>query len=356
MTLLLSEEDVEAVLDVRDCIDALEAAFREHAEGEAVNRPRSHTYLRRGPDLHYLFKTMDGGVPSLGVHALRLSSDHVRQVQGEGGRRRIKVPAAPGGRYVGLIILFDLEELVPLAIMPDGYLQRMRVGATSALAARYLARPEATDVGIVGTGWQAGAQLIALVADRDVKSVRVHSPTREHRERFARDLGGSLGLDIAAVETSRAAIEGAGLVALATNAMEPVLDGAWLEPGQHVGSVQGHELDQTTLDRAAVIGVRSREAAINFYAPGDAPAEVRDDEELPSELTAKMAELGDVVLGRSGRRSPEDITLFTGSHTGASAGLGIQFTAVAAAVYRSAEAAGRGRQLPTDWFTQSHRP
>lgn len=356
MTLLLSEDDVAASLDPASCVAALEAAFTDYAAGTAVNRPRSHTYLRRGDRRHYLFKTMDGGVPSLGVHALRLSSDLVEQSVVDGRRRRVKIPAAPGGRYVGLILLFDLEELAPLAIMPDGHLQRMRVGATSALAARYLARRDARDLGLIGTGWQAGAQLLALAADRPLERVRVHSSTPSHVDRFVERFSSSVEVPIEPCDSARSAIDGAAIVALATNSMTPVLSGDWLQPGQHVGSVQGHELDQRTLERADVIGVRSLEPATNHHAPDDPPAEVRDEREVPARIHQRMIELGDIVAGRGGRRSGEDITLFTGSHTGASAGLGIQFTAVAAAVYRTALDNGRGRDLPTEWFTELERP
>src|SRR5436190_13050682 len=111
-----------------DCIEALEEAFVDHANGVAVNRPRSHTYTDRGGGRHYLLKTMDGSLPRRGVHALRLTSDLTYEREG----RREKIAAAPGETYVGLVLLFDLERLAPLAIVHDGYLQRMRVGATSA--------------------------------------------------------------------------------------------------------------------------------------------------------------------------------------------------------------------------------
>src|SRR5512146_2061 len=124
---------------MRDCIDALEASFGDLAAGTAVDRPRSHTYTQVGEGRHYLFKSMDGALPRLGVHALRLSSDLTH----EHGGRRDKIAAAPGGRYVGLVMLFDQASLVPLALLHDGYLQRVRVGATSALAADRLARRDA---------------------------------------------------------------------------------------------------------------------------------------------------------------------------------------------------------------------
>jgi alanine dehydrogenase len=350
VTLLLDNEDVRRVLRMRECIDALDAAFRDYAEGRAVNRPRSHTYTELGGGRHYLLKTMDGSLPRLGIHALRLTSDLTRHVAQNGSRRREKIAAAPGGRYVGLVLLFDLETLVPLAILHDGYLQRMRVGATSALAVDRLARADARVAGIVGAGWQAGAQLEGLREVRALDDIRVYAPTRSRLEAFCREHGAR------PAASAREAVAGADVVALATNSHDPVLDGAWLERGQHVGSVQGRELDETTLDRADLIVVRSREEATFHHASGVAPVEVTEQRRLDDERAAKVVELGDVVTGSVGRGSPHQITLFTGGGTGASSGLGIQFAAVAYLVYEAARAEGLGRELETDWFTQVDKP
>ena len=335
MTLLLDNADVRSVLRMGDVIDALDAAFVDYAEGVAVNRPRSHTYTHRGDTRHYLFKTMDGSLPRLGIHALRLTSDLTDERDG----KRTKIPAAPGERYVGLVLLFDLDTLAPVAIVHDGYLQRMRVGATSALAARRLARPESSTVGLLGAGWQAGAQLEGLRAVFDVGEVRAFAPTRGRLEAFAAEH------EAVAVDSAREAVEGADIVVLATNAQRPVLDGAWLAPGTHVNSVQRHELDATTLARAEVVVVRSREEPTFHYAPGRAPRAARE------RALGGVVELGDVLTGLAGRTSDDQITLFTGG-----GGLGIQFAAVAHAVVEAARAAGIGRDLPTEWFTQEEKP
>lgn len=356
MTLVITDDDVEACLDMGPCIDAVDRAFRAYAEGGAVNRPRSHTYTDLGDGHHYLLKSMDGAIAELGVHAVRLSSDLTHESVRDGRRRRDKIPAAPGGRYVGLVLLFDIVTLVPLAVMADGYLQRMRVGATSALAARHLARADARTVGMIGTGWQAGAQLLGLHERGTITDYRVYSPDPDRRRTFCTAWSDRLGREVRAVESAREAVEHVDVVVLATNAHEPVLDGAWLAPGQHVGSVQGHELDWATLERADVIGVRSHEEATFHYAPGHAPMEAAGRKQLPEHLRARTVELSAVVTGAAGRVDGSQITLFTGGGTGASSGLGIQFTAVAHAVYAAATAAGRGHEIPTEWLTQRHKP
>ena len=335
MTLLLDNADVRSVLRMRDAIDALGAAFLDYAEGVAVNRPRSHTYTHRGDARHYLFKSMDGSLPRLGVHALRLTSD----LTDETDAKRVKIPAAPGERYVGLVLLFDLDTLAPVAIVHDGYLQRVRVGATSALAADRLARADAGVIGLLGAGWQAGAQLEGLREVRDVREVRVYAPTRERLEAFAAEHAA------VAVDSAREAVDGADIVVLATNSHRPVLDGAWLASGTHVNSVQRHELDAATVSRADLVVVRSREDPTFHYAPGRAPRAARE-----RRLTG-VVELGDVLAGHVRRTREDQITLFTGG-----GGLGIQFAAVAHTVYEAARAAGVGRDLPTEWFTQKEKP
>lgn len=356
MTLILDNADVERVLTVEACLAALELAFRDYADGRAVNRPRSHTYTALGEGHHYLFKSMDGSLPRYGVHAIRLSSDHIHELSRDGRRRREKLPLAQGQRYVGLVMLFDIHRLEPLAIIQDGFLQRLRVGCTSALAAKYLARPEASVVGLIGSGWQAGAQLLAIRQVRPIKAYRAYSPNAERLRAFCQEFSNRLGQPVEPVRSARDAVEGADIVACATNSHDPVLDGDWLAPGQHVGSVQGHELDGRTLERAALIVVRSREPATFHYAPAQAPVEAGERKRLDERLGRKVVELSAVVTGRAGRRSPDDITLFTGGGTGASSGLGIQFAAVGYAVYEAARAAGLGRQIPTDWFLESAKP
>jgi ornithine cyclodeaminase/alanine dehydrogenase-like protein (mu-crystallin family) len=286
---------------------------------------------------------MDGSLPSAGVHALRLTSDLVEERDG----RRVKIPAAPAGRYVGLVLLFDLGSLAPLAIVHDGELQRVRVGATSALAADRLARRSARVAAVIGAGWQAATQVAGLRAVRQLEEIRVFAPTPEKLAAFCAEH------DVAPADTAQAAIDGADIVALATNSRVPVLDGTWLTPGQHVGSVQGGELDATTLRRADVHVVRSRERATHHHAPGHASLEARRANGAPSVATV---ELGEVVAGRAGRASDGQITLFSGGGTGASSGLGIQFAAVANLVYRAALERGLGRELPTEWFLQQEKP
>ena len=152
-----------------ECIDVLEEAYIG-----ARRRPRRFAHALRlhcadigREDALYSLKSMDGVIPKLGVGAVRINSDIVTWPKRGNNMRREKVPAAPSDRYVGLVLLFSTENGEPLAIFPDGVMQRMRVGAANGLGIKYLARKNAKTVGILGSGWQAGAQLMAACAVRD---------------------------------------------------------------------------------------------------------------------------------------------------------------------------------------------
>lgn len=356
MTVVLSNEDVQQVLCMTDCMQVLRDAFVDYEQGMAANRPRSHTYTPVGEDEYYLFKSMDGSLPRYGVHGLRLSSDRLLQRTVGGVSRREKVPAGPGGTYLGLVMLFSIETLELLAILQDGYLQRTRVGATSGLAADALARRDARTVGMFGSGWQAEGQLLALQEVRDLKEIKVYSPNQEHCAAFADRMNRQLRVPVRCVEDSRHVVDGSDIIVAATNSSEPVFDSGWIVPSQHVNSVQGRELDDGMLEKADLIVVRSRETPTHWYAGDTAPDEVARAKHTSLAQKARTIELGAVLTGKEGRTTDREITLFGGSGMGGSAGLGIQFAAVGHLVYERAMAAGLGREVPSDWFLQTLRP
>jgi ornithine cyclodeaminase/alanine dehydrogenase-like protein (mu-crystallin family) len=357
---ILTNAEIERVLTMQDCIEALEQAYKELAQGLGANRPRNHTYFPvedpRYPGFRYRFKSQEGGCVSAGVWALRITSDlaGVETLPGGVKRRRL-IPAAPGNRYVGLVFLFSLRDLAPLAVLHDSVIQKMRVGATSALGIRELSNPDARVAGLFGSGWQAGAHLEALLLVRPgIEEIRVYSPTREHRETFAAQWSERTGKRVIAVDHPRKAVEGCQIVTCATAAMDPCFDGAWLEPGTHVtcitspdGTAMRRELDDTTFDRADVIVVLSNEQVEHDHQV-DILGPVRRGRKRREEIR----ELGEVLLGWArGRTRRDQITVFANN-----TGMGIQFAAVGARVLARAEALGLGRTLPVEWFLEETTP
>src|SRR6202790_1960160 len=221
MTLILSNDDADKLLTMPECIDVLEEAYVELAEGRGVSRTRSDCFAPTSrEDALSSLKPMDGVIPKFGVGAVRINSDIVTWPKRGNNVRREKIPAAPGNRYVGLVLLFSTETGEPLAIFPDGVMQRMRVGAANGLGAKYLARQTATTVGILGSGWQAGAQLMAICAVRPIETIRCFSPNAENRVTFSRQMSETLGIDVVPVAQPEEAITGADIVMCATNSVD----------------------------------------------------------------------------------------------------------------------------------------
>lgn len=357
---VLSNSDVEQVLAAGECMAALEEAYVELAAGRGANRPRNHTYFpvedSGHPGFRYRFKSQEGGTVSSGVWALRITSDLAGVEELAGGvRRRRLIPAAPGGRYVGLVTLYSMTTLEPLAIMHDSFIQKMRVGATSALGIRELAGDDVSVAGMFGSGWQAQAHLECLLLVRpSIEEVRVYSPTPSHRASFARTWSERTGRKIVAVDEPRAAVSGCQIVTCATAAMDPCFDGAWLDPGTHVtaitspdGTATRRELDDVTFDRADRIVVLSR-AQVHH----DKQIDILGPVERGRMAWEDISELGEVLSGRSpGRGSSQDITVFANN-----TGMGVQFAAVGARVLELATARGLGHTVPTEWFLEETSP
>lgn len=349
MTIILSNEDAEELLPMSAAIASLEEAYRELAHGRAANPIRSDAVTPSGrDDAVYSLKSMGGVIPSLGIAALRLNSDIISF----GSKRQVKMPLAPGNRYTGLVLLFSTHTGEPLAIFPDGVLQHMRVGATSALAAKYLAREDASTVGLVGAGWQAGAQVAAITQVRQVREIRCFSPTKARREAFCRDMSEKTGVRMVPVDSVGAAAKGADILLCATNASQHVLHAQHVEPGMHLGTIRGAEFHPDVVRKSDVVVIHERSAkGAMVYTHGIPMPETRHAIAGLDDLDTKPT-IAQLVSGMAqGRSSPSQVTCFLNL-----TGIGLQFAAVGAAFYRRAVEAGRGRELPTEWFTEDVVP
>src|SRR5579862_6406997 len=262
MTLILSNDDVGKLIEMPDCIAVLEEAYLELAEGRGVSRTRSDCITPTGrTDALYSLKSMDGVIPKLGVGAVRINSDIVTWPKKGNNVRREKVPSAPGDRYVGLVLLFSTDNGEPLAILPDGVMQRMRVGATNGLGVKYLARRDAARVGILGSGWQAGTQLMAVTAVRPISAIRCFSPNREHREAFCAQMSAMLGIEVVSVEQTEDAIADADVVMCATNTLDNIFFERWIRPGMHLSSIKRPEIELKALERADRVVLHSHDSS-----------------------------------------------------------------------------------------------
>ena len=358
MTLILSNDDVGKLVTMPDCIDVLEEAYRELAEGRGVSRTRSDciTPTSSCEDALYSLKSMDGVIPKLGVGAIRINSDIVSWPKRGNNIRREKVPAAPGGRYVGLVLLFSTENGEPLAIFPDGVMQRLRVGAANGLGVKYMARKDAKTVGILGSGWQAGAQLMAVCAVRPIETIRCFSPNAVNREAFAAQMSDLLGVAVMPVASPEDAIKGADIAMCGTNTLDPVFFAHWVEPGMHLSSIKRPEIEPNAIKRADRVIIHTNDATPIHVLTKDLVVPEKADGrgwEVAEEINFdKLPTLPDLIVGRvDGRRSDREITCFINN-----IGLGYQFAAAGSLLYRKAKEHGAGHDLPTDWFTEDVHP
>jgi alanine dehydrogenase len=314
LTLILTEREVEELLDMPSALDAVEAVLRDQAEGSATNRARRRVALPKS-GLNY----MAAGAPGIGALGLKAYS-----------------VSRSGARFYTM--LFDPESGELLSILQSDRLGQMRTGAASGVATKHLAREDATTLGLYGAGWQAESQLEAIAAVRDLTRVIVHSRSEESRKAFAEKMSERLDME---VETTHSADEPAAqdIVVTATSAKEPVLLGEWLRPGAHINAAGSNflfksEIDREVVRRASFVCVDSREEL------GLEAGDLLNPLETGLILPEAIYELGQVIAGQvKGREGPEDITVF------ASQGLALEDMAAARVVYDRAVERDVGREI-----------
>lgn len=363
MTLFINNEVVSQVLTMEDTIAALEESYRNISIGEAVCRPRIDIRIPTSdPARNYQFGSMEGG-STTGYFAVRMKSDIIYESTYEGATTKEKYCVQPG-LYCGLIFLTAIENAEPLAFINDGVLQHMRVGGDGGIGVKYMSREDAEVVGMLGSGGMARTHMQAYTAVRDIRKLQVFSPTKENRETFAAEMRDLYDIEVQVCAKPEDIYNGADIVAALTDSAAPVLDGAYLEKGQHIINIGGGGVpDQASLDRVDV-----------YFRFGSAPAPVGrpelDDEYLGWEarhdpkkskamrkrghgavLPERMVSFADLISGqKSGRTSPDQITYSERGNL-----QGAQFYAVAGRVYELAREKGLGNEVPTEWFLQDVR-
>lgn len=353
MTLVLNNEEVQRALSVKDCLQAMEEAYREQASSQAVNRPTSHSYLAHSlPQTTYSFKSVDGGVRKFGVLALRITSDIVQERNANNSVRLEKLPLAGKGQFLGLVQLFSVETGELLAIMPDGFIQQTRVGVTSALGAKVLSRPDSEVLGLIGSGGQARAHFRFLTSVRSIKRVNIFSPDSEHRKAFAAQMERETEIPTRAVDTAETAVRDCDIVCSATNSSRAVMKAEWLEPGMHYNAIREFEMDEAALEKSDVVAIHTRFGGIHHYLPAGMDKDLPGVRREKPRDWSRYPEISDLLAGRApGRANDRQITFFLNN-----VGTGVQFAAMGYCAYRAAKEKGLGREIPTDWFLQDIKP
>jgi alanine dehydrogenase len=315
--LLLTEEDVRQVLTMEMALEAVEDGLRKMALDEAMNVPRARTQTD-----HAMQHVMSASAKSLGVMGYKAYTTSRK------------------GAYFHVAI-FDGKTGALQSLMQADYLGQMRTGAASGVATQYMARMDASEVGLFGAGKQARTQLIAVCKVRKIRRVQLYSLNEERRRLFAEEMSSVCDTEIEPVPRPEMAAEDKDIIITATTSREPVLNGHWIAEGTHINAIGSNflgkaEIDAVTVRRCESIVVDSKDQA--RIEAGDFVQPLEDG----SIHWADIHELGQVIVGRyTGRAHPQDVTLFK------SLGIAIEDIAVAARVYAKAQAAGIGRKI--DW-------
>jgi ornithine cyclodeaminase/alanine dehydrogenase-like protein (mu-crystallin family) len=360
--LILDNAAIAEVLDMDTTMAALEASYLAIARGTAVCRPRIDVNIPTSdPGRTYRWGTMEGGSTG-GYFAIRMKSDILQyETAPDGTRTRGKYCGQPG-RYCGLIFLTNTENGMPLALINDGHLQHMRVGGDGGLGVKYMARKDAEVIGMLGSGGMADTHMLSFTEARRIKRLQVYSPTRANREAFGARMQARHGIEVVVCDRPEDIYKGAHIVAALTDAVAPVLDGSLLEPGTHVVNIGGGGLpDKATMDRVDVylrMGDATRadghetmdDEYLSWRVPGENPEPGRKKRAHGSMLPEKRVTLKDIVEGRPGRISDDQITWSERGNL-----QGAQFYAVAGQAYEAALKRGLGHQIPDDWMLQTIR-
>lgn len=313
--LLLNENEVRQLLTMEMALEAVEDVLRQQALDEAQNVPRARTQTD-----HAMLHIMSGSAKTVGYMGYKAYATSHKATQ----------------FHVGL---FDGKSGALLSLMHADYLGQIRTGAASGVATQYMARPEATEVGLFGSGKQARTQLQAVCRVRRIAHVHVYSPNEERRRAFAHEMSAVCGCEIEPVPRPELAAQDKDIVITATSSREPVLSGDWLSEGTHLNVIGSNFIAKAEVDSVAV----RRSESIVVDSKDQARLEAGDFVQALEEGSihwSDIHELGQVIVGRfTGRAHPQDVTLFK------SLGVALEDIAVAARVFQKAQSAHIGKWL-----------
>jgi len=316
MAVFLTEADVKQVLTAEMALAGVESAHRDLSLGQALDTPRQRSRLPQTV-LHIL----QGALPAQGVLGYKAYTSN-----------------RSGNRF--LVHLFDAASGRLKAVIESDYLGMVRTGAASGVAARWLARPDATVAGIFGSGWQAEGHVRAICAALPIELVKVWGRDAGKLCDFCARMSEQTGRRVLPAADAEDAVREADLLGTVTTAAKPLFEADWLKPGVHINAAGSNALIRQELSEQAV----RRCDLITVDSVATALAEAGDLLPLLEKgrlHSRQLIELGEIIVGRHpGRSGAEQITLFE------SQGMAIQDLAVAVRVLEAALELGLGQDVP----------
>jgi ornithine cyclodeaminase/alanine dehydrogenase-like protein (mu-crystallin family) len=326
--LVLGAGDVHALLPYGECADAMRDALAALARGEVHQPLRA---IIKPPGAAGMMALMPAYLAGAGEGADAHAAYALKAIGIFPGN-----PAAGLDAHQGVVLLSSAQTGEPLAVLNASAVTEVRTAAVSAVATGLLARADATELGIIGTGVQARAHLLAIAAGRPLARIRVAGRNPARARRFAEDMRDRCAVPVTACDSAAGAVAGAGIVVTATSSAEPVLRRDWLAPGVHINAVGAclpdtRELDTQTVAAAALFTDR-RESVLS--EAGDYLLAEAEGAIGPGHI---RAEIGELLTGTApGRTADTEITIFE------SLGLAVEDLAAAALAYRNAAERGTG--------------
>ncbi|MBS7645904.1 MAG: alanine dehydrogenase [Candidatus Bathyarchaeia archaeon] len=322
--LFISQDEVAALLDMRDTLAAVEDSFKEKGLGHVQMPPKLYLYYaRHNGDLRvmpcYMERSEKSGVKIVNVHPENPTSKGLPTI-------------------MAVIMLVDPSTGAPMAIMDGTLITAIRTGAASGVATKYLARRDCETLGLVGAGGQALRQLEAIAEVAPIRNVKVYDKYREKAQRFIKEVEGKFSLTFKAVDSVEECVRGSDIITTITPSRGTIVEDEWVEEGTHINAIGAdapgkQELDPRTLKRARIV--------VDDWEQACHSGEVNVP--LSQGLISKediYGELGEIVCGvKGGRESAQEITIFD------STGLAVQDVATAWIVYERAKKKGVGTWL-----------
>lgn len=326
MALLLNRETIQGLLTMSDTIALLERAFSDLASGEAAMPPRTVMADPANNGWYAFMPAHIKGMGTIGIKAVTVFKDNPA---------KFNMPST-----LASIILLDVQTGNTISVMDGGFITAMRTGGVSGLATKYLAREDAKVAGVLGMGVQARAQCIGMATARELDSIVCFSmDPPEAQQQFAADISEQTGVDVSLAGSVQEVVQSVDVLALATTAATPIVDGDWLPAGLHINAIGSHAPGVRELDTASIIKSKiiCDQTAACLAEAGDIQIPMEEGAMTEDDI---YGEIGDLVTGaKQGRESDDEITLFK------SVGLSIQDISTAYHVYQQAVEQGVGTEF-----------
>lgn len=371
MVFFIDNETAEKLVDIDSMLQDIERGYRDLSNGDTSYRPRIDFYVpSETQNQFYRWGSVEGVDPKKNIFAVRMKSDVIYWTQ----NGREEKYCGKSGQYCGFVFLFDSNNGMPLAIINDGYIQHMRVGASAGIGAKYLSRKDSEIVGVIGSGGMARSHVLAVSRVRDISKIRVYSPSPEHRKLFAKDMRKQLNIEVEECMRPEMAFKNSDIVMSCTSSNVSTMKSEWLEEGMHLSVVRAVESDENVLKRAdlkvTLIGStfksiypegRIEGMGLSLGAIGGASAafavgkeeryaKIMKRDRRNKELFKGAPTLMDIVSEKKrGRTSDSQITYFDNIE-GAQ---GVQFAYICSTLYERAEKGSTSKVAPTEWFLEN---